>query len=89
MSAVPGVESVGITDNLPLVHGRSWELIAKNKPTKPSDNNDAFVYLITPGYLQTMGIRVRAGRDFTWEDAPKSEKVIIINRGRSAARMAQ
>jgi predicted permease len=27
-----------------------------------------------------MGIHLRAGRDFTWADTPKSEHVIIINR---------
>jgi predicted permease len=80
VSAIPGVESVGITDNLPLVHGRSWGLYAKNKPVKPGGNNDAFVYIVTPGYFQTMGIHLRAGRDFTWADAPKSEHVVIINQ---------
>ena len=80
VSAIPGVESVGISDNLPLVHGRSWGLYAKNKPIKPGGNNDAFVYIVTPGYLQAMGIHIRAGRDFTWDDAPKTEQVIIINQ---------
>ena len=27
-----------------------------------------------------MGMRMRAGRDFNWEDAPKSERVVIINQ---------
>jgi predicted permease len=80
VSAIPGVESVGITDILPLEHGRSWDLRAKGKPTKPGDNNDAFVYIVTPGYFQTMGIHLRQGRDFTWADAPKSEQVIVINQ---------
>jgi predicted permease len=80
VSAIPGVESVGMTDNLPLEHGRSWDLRAKDKPGKPGDNNDAFVYIVTPGYFQTMGIHLRQGRDFTWADAPKTEQVIIINQ---------
>jgi predicted permease len=80
VSAIPGIESVGITDNLPLEKGRSWDLRAKGKPGKPGDNNDAFVYIVTPGYLQAMGIHLREGRDFTWADIPKSEQVIIINQ---------
>jgi len=78
--ALPGVEAVGITDNLPMEHGRSWELRAKENPGKPGDNPDVFVYVVTPGYLQAMGIHLRSGRDFTWADAPKSEPVIIINQ---------
>ena len=35
--------------------------------------------IVTPGYLQAMGIRLREGRDFTWQDTPKSEPVIVIN----------
>jgi predicted permease len=80
VSAIPGVESVGMTDNLPLEHGRSWDLRAKEKPGNPGDNKDAFVYIVTPGYFQTMGIHLRQGRDFTWADAPKTEQVIIINQ---------
>ena len=80
ISALPGIESVGISDSLPLEHGRSWELHAKGRPTKPGDNLDAFVYIVTPGYLGAMGMRLRSGRDFTWADRQKSERVIIINQ---------
>ena len=80
ISAIPGVESAAITDSLPLEHGRSWELRAKGVPEKEGDNKDAFVYIVTPGYFETMGIHLRQGRDFTWEDSPKSQPVIIINR---------
>ena len=80
ISAIPGVESAGISDSLPLEHGRSWELRAKGVPEKEGDNKDAFVYIVTSGYLQTMGIHLREGRDFTWADSPKSERVIIINQ---------
>jgi predicted permease len=80
LQAIPGVQSVGITDSLPLEKGRSWDLHARNRPSKPGENNDAFVYLITPGYFQSIGMHLRAGRDFTWTDLPKSEHVIIINQ---------
>ena len=80
ISALPGVKAVGISDNLPMEHGRSWELRAKGNPGKPGDNPDVFVYIVTPGYLQAMGMHLRSGRDFTWADTPKSEQVIIINQ---------
>ncbi|ADV83407.1 ABC transporter permease [Terriglobus saanensis] len=78
--SIPGVQSAGITDNLPLEHGRSWELRAKGKAVKDGENKDALVYIVTPGYLQTMGMRVWRGRDFQWSDSSATESFIIINR---------
>ena len=75
----PGVESVGISDMLPLDRNRSWGLHAKGKPFKEGENNDAFVYVVTPGYLNAMGMRLKAGRDLAWTDAGKAEQVILIN----------
>jgi predicted permease len=80
VSAIPGVQKVGITDALPLEKGRSWDLYAEDKYHAPGYNAHAFAYVITPGYLDAMGIRLHAGRDFTWNDAPKSDPVIIINQ---------
>jgi predicted permease len=76
---LPGVESVGISDMLPLDRNRSWEFRAKGKPHKEGENRDAFVYVVTPGYLNAMGMRLKAGRDLAWTDAGKSENVILIN----------
>jgi predicted permease len=39
--------------------------------------------MITPGYVRAMGMELH-GRDFTWNDDPNSEKVILLNE--SAAR---
>ena len=48
ISAIPGVEAAGISDSLPLEHGRSWDLRAKGVPEKEGDNKDAFVGIVTP-----------------------------------------
>jgi predicted permease len=80
IGAIPGVESAAISDSLPLEHGRSWNLRAKGVSEKEGDNKDVFVYIVTPGYFEAMGIHLRQGRDFTWDDSPKSQPVIIINR---------
>jgi predicted permease len=82
--AVPGIEAAGIADALPLAQNRAWGLAAKGKNYPPSAYPSAFVYVITPGYLDAMGMRLRSGRDFTWADAEKSERVVLINQ--SAAR---
>ena len=79
VGALPGVESVAITDDLPLEHSRSWGLHAKGRPTKPGENTDAFVYVVSPGYLQTMGMHLRAGRDLSWSDKSTDQQVVVIN----------
>jgi predicted permease len=79
VSALPGVESAAVTDLLPLVKGRSWDLISKEKPHVGGADTDAFIYVVTPGYLRTMGMRLLAGRDLDWHDTAKSEPVIVIN----------
>ncbi len=79
--ALPGVEAAGITDMLPLDRNRSWGLAAKGRTytREEAKNSSAFIRMVTPGYIQTMGVRLVAGRDFTWQDKEGSEKVIIIN----------
>lgn len=79
-SAIPGVESVGMSDKLPLDRNRSWDLRAKGRVYPPGVNDDAFVYVVTPGYFGAMGTHLREGRDFNWQDTNKSEPVIIINQ---------
>lgn len=77
--AQPGIEAAGITDYLPLDRNRSWG-IPFPKGVKPPKDLTAgpLVYVITPGYLRAMGTAIR-GRDFTWDDGPKSEIVVMIN----------
>jgi predicted permease len=37
------------------------------------------VYIVSPGYLKSIGMRLVKGRDFTWDDGPKSQPMVIIN----------
>ena len=57
VSAIPGVESAGMSDKLPLDRNRSWDLRAKGRAYDPGVNDDAFVYVVTPGYFEAMGMR--------------------------------
>jgi predicted permease len=80
VEAIPGVESAGVVDYLPLDHNRSWGSPSiKGKHYEPGELPGAFVYMITPGYLRAMGMHLH-GRDFTWDDGPKGEQVIILNQ---------
>jgi len=79
VEAVPGVESAGVTDALPLSRNRSWGVWAKGVTYPPGQNPIAFPRIVDPGYVKTMRIPLRAGRDFTAHDTAESEKVVLIN----------
>jgi predicted permease len=85
VSALPGVQAAGISDYLPLGPNRSWGTpVPKGRTVAPGELPGPLVYVITPGFIRAMGIRIQ-GRDFTWADGPHSEKVVLINA--SAARL--
>jgi predicted permease len=85
ISAVPGVEAAGMSDYLPLGPNREWDTPEpQGKTFAPGELPDPLVYVITPGFIHAMGIRMH-GRDFTWADGPHSERVVLINA--SAARV--
>ena len=77
--AIPGIEAAGMTDMLPLDRNRSWGLVAQENAHDRSRDHSAFVYVVTPGYLQVMGMRLRRGRDISWRDGPATEHSIVIN----------
>jgi putative ABC transport system permease protein len=78
---LPGVESVGVTNYLPLTGfwGTTEFQVEGRATTDPSykplaDNREA-----SPGYFGTMGIPLLEGRDFTSADRAGSERVAIVN----------
>ena len=79
VSALPGVDSAGIADMLPLDRNRTWGLQSVGRYHAKDADSGALVYLVTPGYLSTMGMRIKAGRDLSWHDTLDSEHVILIN----------
>ena len=76
---VRGIDAAGLSDALPLGRNRGWGVRAKGHDYKPGEYPDAFVRVVSDGYLRSMGIPLRAGRDFTERDTPQTEEVIIIN----------
>jgi len=80
ISALPGVEAAGISDYLPLGQNRAWGTPWIKGVKRPDKNpGSPLVYVISPGYLRAMGTRIR-GRDFTWDDGPKSQNVVMIDK---------
>lgn len=79
VEAVPGVESAGITDALPLGRDRSWGIVPRGAVYPRDQVPIAHPRLIDWRYIKTMRVPLIAGRDFTAHDTADSEKVILIN----------
>jgi predicted permease len=77
---IPGVESVTMLDVMPL--NDSW--VAGGSMW--TDNHEQAVRVryyannVGPDYFRTMGIEIRAGREFTEADGENSPRVVILNQ---------
>jgi predicted permease len=79
--AFPGVVSAGLIDDLPLNNEGSHQPIAiEGAPVQAmSDQPEVDTRYITPGYLSTMHIPLRRGRDFSAADGPDRPSVALIS----------
>jgi predicted permease len=78
---LPGNPAVALTDRVPLTGGQSPAPIAvMGRPVPPmSERPQANRHLVSPGYFKTLGIPIRAGRDFDERDSARVPHVAIIN----------
>ncbi len=84
VSAVKGVESVGLDDSLPLGVTRSWAVRTSDLPDDPTSNPTACVRFVDQRALQTMGVPVLSGRYFDDRDSAQAQRVMVV--GQAAAR---
>ncbi len=78
---LPGVRVAAYSNSVPLsIDQSSTSVVAADKPApRPSDSMSAHYYQVSPGYFETLGTRLLAGRDFTWHDDADSPRVAIVN----------
>jgi predicted permease len=81
IEALPGVESAGLTGNLPLSPNESLHVRAKGKTYQAGQIPLVFVHQVNQGYFKTLRIRLIAGRDFVSHDIAerRNEFVVVIN----------
>jgi predicted permease len=77
---IPGVVAAGLTDALPLGRNRSWGAPAKGQVYPKGKFPNAFVRVVSDGYLKALGIALIDGRDISERDTPSGEPVIVINQ---------
>ena len=79
---IPGVKEAGTIDALPLSGGGSnWSVYREGTTDLRSSNSvmSPHSYRISPGILKAASTTLLAGRDFTWDDGPKTPRVAIVN----------
>ena len=77
---LPGVQSAGVVSRAPLAGaGSSNGIIAEGKPLDPASIVDSRLQIVSPGYLSTVRIPLKAGRDFTPQDTREKTLVTIVN----------
>jgi putative ABC transport system permease protein len=81
IQAVPGVKNVAALTAAPgrgVFFGMPFTIVGQPE-VSPSDRPGAAFLMITPGYTDTMGIRVTKGRSFTDRDTATSTRVAMVN----------
>lgn len=79
VAALPGIDAVGFgavapTDAVPRM------IYTQSGQASPSPAQTVATCVISPGYLRTLGVAVRAGRDFTDADSSTSTPVALVNQ---------
>jgi predicted permease len=85
LRALPGVKSAALAA-VPLLHGWEWDsgMTVEGHQAQDSENMQAYMNSLSPGYFATMGIPILEGRDFDTRDLKDQPKVAIVNRSFAA-----
>jgi predicted permease len=80
--ALPGIDSAGLVNALPLTLNISNNTIfVEGRPVpKAADVPMAAMYHAGPGYFRTVRTKLIAGRDFDERDQPGSKRVVAVNQ---------
>src|ERR1700687_2303984 len=83
VQALPGVTSVAAAGDFPLDKSPAFnnQLDIEGQQGNDTGKPIAEFNVISPGYLQVLGIPLLSGRDFDRRDRPESAKVAIITQG--------
>ncbi len=82
VASIPGVEAVSQAWGAIPMGGDDEQTFWFEDQPKPANENDmnwAIDYIVEPGYLKTMGIRLQRGRFFTDQDNEHSPRVMVVD----------
>lgn len=79
LRALPGVAAAGISTFPPEGSALPAEFVGRAGTPIADGDLTAEMPLISPGFLDTMGVAIVRGRDITFADNPAGRKVVIIS----------
>ena len=80
---IPGVESVGFSDQVPLGSATPDSVVFTDRTADLRPANaaaDAVMYKVSPGYFQAAGTTLLSGREFTWQDDKQKGDIAVVNQ---------
>ncbi len=79
--ALPGVESAAFGSRIPLGFGGNNSTTVAVDGYVPRENEEIVINYstVSPRYFETMGIPIRAGREFTDADTLEAPRTVVIN----------
>ena len=83
LRAVAGVETAGVGYPLPMTGSRNATSVLLEGQAPPADGEmlpSLPFQVVSPGYLEALGIRVLDGRGFTDADGPDAPPVALVDR---------
>lgn len=81
LATLPGVESVGATNNLPFGGSRSESSFdIEGRPPDPALMLHSDYRTVSPAYFRTMRMRLLQGREFTEHDSQDAPPVAVVSQ---------
>ncbi len=81
LGGIPGIESVGLTSDLPWTgYDENNSLTIEGKSFPPNEGAGGRYHFISSDYFRTVGVPLRAGRFFNPDDRMGKIRVALVNR---------
>ena len=80
VQSLPGVVSAGVVTPLPAARGfDTTGIYVEHQPVPPGQEPSVDRYIMTPGYLEALGIRLERGREITDQDGENAALVLLVS----------
>jgi len=79
VAALPGIESAGLARFVPVAGTSRRGFSMDGYTPRPGEDRELHYNLVGRGFLETMGIKVVAGRLFGRSDTATSPRVVVVN----------